>query len=272
VDRPIWPGGASAAASFTFDFDAEELWLADDPVNAGKPGVLSQGTYGAKVAVPRILDLLERQGVTATFFVPGAVAERHPERVRQIVEAGHELAHHGFTHTSPVTLSRDAEEIELVKAKEVLAAFGIDVVGYRSPSWDLSPSTLELLAAHGFGYSSNLMDDDHPYVHPDGHLVELPVQWILDDAAHFWFDAATWTKRIAPVREVREIWLDEFEGITAAGGCTVFTMHPQIIGRPSRLRMLAAVIEAVLARTEVWVAPCHEIAEAVRERPPRPSG
>lgn len=269
----MWPEGVRAAASFTFDFDAEELWLADGAANERKPGVLSQGTYGAKVAVPRILELLDRHGISATFFVPGAVAERHPDRVRAIVEAGHEIAHHGFTHTSPTELGRDEEEIELVKAKEVLMGFGADVVGYRSPSWDLSPSTLELLGNHGFGYASNLMDDDHPYVHEDDHLVELPVQWILDDAAHFWFDVATWTKRIAPVSEVRQIWLDEFEGITGVGGCTVFTMHPQIIGRPSRLRMLDELISAVRAHQDVWVAPCRAIADVVRAAAPsRPSG
>ena len=97
----MWPEGARCAASFTFDFDAEEVWIAEDPANADRPGVLSQGTYGAKVGVPEILKLLERLGVTASFFVPGRVAERHPERVADIVAAGHELAHHGYTHTSP---------------------------------------------------------------------------------------------------------------------------------------------------------------------------
>jgi peptidoglycan/xylan/chitin deacetylase (PgdA/CDA1 family) len=264
VERSPWPRGARAAATFTFDFDAEELWLADDPANERKPSVLSQGTYGAKVAVPRILELLERHHVRATFFVPGAVAERHRERVREIVDAGHELAHHGLTHRSPSDLARDEEEVELLKALKILSDFGTAVVGYRSPSWELSPWTLELLRTHGFGYSSNLMDDDHPYVHEGGDLVELPVHWILDDAAHFWFDVSTWTKRIAPVAEVRSIWLSEFEAITRLGGCTVLTMHPQIIGRPSRLEMLDEVISAVHAHGDVWIAPCREIAEVVR--------
>src|SRR6185503_5802709 len=96
-----WPAGKAAAVAFTFDFDAEEVWIGEDPENAHRPGVLSQGTYGAKVAVPALLALLERRGVRATFFVPGRVAERHPGRVEAIVNAGHELAHHGYTHTSP---------------------------------------------------------------------------------------------------------------------------------------------------------------------------
>src|SRR3954469_3780827 len=101
----MWPDGNRAAAAFTFDFDAEEVWIGEDPANADRPGALSQGTYGAKVAVPLILELLAAKGVTATFFVPGRVAERHPTRVEAIVAAGHELAHHGYTHTSPSSLS-----------------------------------------------------------------------------------------------------------------------------------------------------------------------
>src|SRR3954471_19459458 len=105
--------------AFTFDFDAEEVWIGEDPANAQRPGVLSQGTYGAKVAVPEILRLLERHGLPATFFVPGRVAERYPQRVREILAAGHEVGLHGYTHRSPATLSREEEEGELVKAKGI---------------------------------------------------------------------------------------------------------------------------------------------------------
>jgi len=105
----MWPDGKRAAAAFTFDFDAEEVWLTK-PANADRPGVLSQGTYGAKVAVPLILAMLERVGVTATFFIPGRVAERYPERVREILAAGHEVGHHGYTHTSPAA-SRSAGDV-----------------------------------------------------------------------------------------------------------------------------------------------------------------
>jgi peptidoglycan/xylan/chitin deacetylase (PgdA/CDA1 family) len=225
--------------------------------------VLSQGTYGAKVAVPLILELLERHGVRATFFVPGRVAERHPGRVAEIVAAGHELGHHGYTHRTPHLLSPDEEERELVQAREILQGFGADVVGYRSPGWDFSPATLPLLERYGFRYSSNFMDDIHPYRHEGTPIVELPVQWLLDDAPHFWFARDYWTKRIAPASEVEMIWLEELDGIRKLGGLCVFTMHPQVIGRPSRLAMLDRVITGVKADERAWVATCAEIAAAV---------
>lgn len=249
--------------AFTFDFDAEEVWIGEDPANEHKPGVLSQGTYGAKVAVPLILDLLERRGVQATFFTPGRVAERHPHRVEEIVAAGHELALHGYTHTSPAALSREEEEAELVRARGILESFGAQITGYRSPSWEFSAHTVELLAAHGLAYSSNFMDDLRPYRHEQGGLVELPVQWLLDDAAHFWFDGASWTKKIATTAEVRSIWEEEFLGLRKLGGSCIFTMHPQIIGRPSRLAFLDDFIGFVARHDDVRISTCAEIAGRV---------
>src|SRR6185503_19198648 len=175
----MWPEGKRFAVSFTFDFDAEEAIIAEDPTNVDKPGVLSQGTYGAKVGVPLILELLANKGITATFFIPGRVAERHPTRGRAIVDAGHEIAHHGYTHTSPTLLTRDEEDSEGAKGLEVLRSFGAEVTGYRSPAWDFSANTEELLVRHGFVYSSNFMDDLHPYRREGSDLIELPIQWTL---------------------------------------------------------------------------------------------
>jgi peptidoglycan/xylan/chitin deacetylase (PgdA/CDA1 family) len=222
--------------------------------------VLSQGTYGAKVAVPLLLELLERHGVTATFFVPGRVAERHPERVRMIVEAGHELAHHGYTHTSPTDLTRDEEEAELQRGLDVLRSFDVEVDGYRSPAWDFSEATESLLETYGFRYSSNFMDDLRPYRRTGSSLIEIPIQWTLDDAAHFWFDADTWTKTIATASHVREIWEGEFLGYRRRGGAFVLTCHPQVIGRPYRLDMLDGFIGWMKEHEDVWWATCRELA------------
>jgi hypothetical protein len=219
-----WPSGARCAVAFTFDFDAEEVWLAGDPDAASKPGLLSMGAYGANVGVPELLRLLDRRGLPATFFVPGRVAEMHPDRVRDIAAAGHEVGAHGYTHRSPTALSRAEEEEELVKTKAILEGFGTAVRGYRSPAWEFSVNTLELLAAHGIGYSTNLMDRLHPYRHANG-VVELPVQWILDDAAHFWFspDGVFTTGSLRPHHKIHSmpdsgIPLSEWSGSGATDG------------------------------------------------------
>jgi len=261
--RVAWPDGARCAVAFTFDFDAESVWIGDDPANAERPGVLSQGTYGAKVAVPLILDLLARHEVRSTFFVPGVVAERYRERVETIVAAGHELGAHGYTHTSPAKLSRAEEEEELTRARDVLGGFGAEITGYRSPSWDLSPHTLDLLEQHGFRYSSNFMDDIRPYRHEGRPLVELPVQWVLDDAAHWWFSPADWMRKISTTAEVRSIWEEEFLGIRELGGSCICTMHAQIVGRPSRLAFLDAFVGFVKGHDDVWIATCDEIRRCV---------
>jgi peptidoglycan-N-acetylglucosamine deacetylase len=257
-----WRRGARSAFAVTFDVDGEEVWIGADPANARRPGVLSQGAYGPKVAVPLVLDLLERLQVPATFFVPGRVAERHPHRVRQIVVAGHELAHHGHTHTHPGRMDPEQEAAEFAQALEVLTGFGATVAGYRSPAWDFSPATMDILRAHGLLYSSNLMDDIRPYRHPEG-LVELPVQWILDDAPHFWFSNADWTTTIRSGREVLEIWQEEAAGIHRLGGLCVLALHPQLIGRPGRIGMLESFLRWVLETGDIRIATCAEIARDV---------
>lgn len=259
------PEGTACAFVVSFDFDAEEVWIAEDPANASRPGVLSQGLYGAKVGVPLILRMLETLGMPATFFVPGRVAEQHPDRVRQILAAGHEVGLHGHSHRSPADMSRDEELKELRLSLRTLRGLGADPVGYRSPSWDFSSCTLDLLQGAGLLYSSNFMDDIRPYRHAGRRIVELPVHWSLDDAPHFWFDAASWDRKIATPSEVREIWQAEFEGIRALGGVCVLTLHPQICARPGRLAMVREFLRSVMGRTDVWVAAAREVARHADE-------
>lgn len=255
-----WPDGYTSAAAFTFDLDAEAVWEGENPANASRPGLLSQGTYGPKVAVPLILDLLARHSVRATFFVPGINVERHRAVVESVVAAGHELAVHGYTHTSPTVLTPDEEAAELDRALDLLRGTGATVTGYRSPSWDVSPVTLDLVEARGLVYASQFMDDLVPYRHAGRRVVELCVQWILDDAPHFWFSGADWTKTIRSVSEVEPIWAEELDGFRRLGGAYILTMHPQIIGRPSRLALLDRMLERAVAAPDVWVATSAEIA------------
>jgi peptidoglycan-N-acetylglucosamine deacetylase len=255
-----WPGSARWGFVMSLDFDAEEVWIGEDPANVHRPGVLSQGRYGPDVAVPLLLDLFDRLDLTASFFVPAKDAQRHPDSIRAILARGHEVGHHGLTHRSPAQLTPEEEEAELVEGRAVLEALGAEVVGYRSPSWDFSAVTTDLLVKHGFQYSSNLMDDLRPYRHPEHDLVELPVHWILDDAPHFWFDSATWNKTIRLPSEVLDLWKGEAAGIRDVGGLVMLTVHPFIIGRPGRLGMLEEFLLWVKEQPDVCIATAREVA------------
>ncbi|MEV6345461.1 polysaccharide deacetylase [Actinoplanes sp. NPDC051851] len=248
----------------TVDFDAEELWLAEDPENARRPGVLSQARYGVQVAVPALLAMFRELDVPATFFVCGGDAERHPHAVDAIAAGGFEIGHHGFSHRSPHTMTAEQEEAEIVDGLTALHRHTDRVAGYRSPSWDFGSSTLGLLQRHGFAYSSNMMDAVHPYRHAEHDLVELPVHWLLDDAPHFWFDTSSWDKTIRSAGEVAAIWREEAAAIWDLGGLVTLTMHPQIIGRPSRLRMLREFLTWARGRSGLALSTAGDLAASLR--------
>jgi peptidoglycan/xylan/chitin deacetylase (PgdA/CDA1 family) len=255
-----WPEGYNAAASFTFDFDAETVWVGLDPANANRPGVLSIGSYGARVGVHLILDVLARRSVKATFFVVGRNAELYPAVIERMLADGHEVAIHGYTHTPPAQLTPAEEEGELVKARRALEILGAKISGYRSPSWDVSPVTLDLLVKHKIAYSSQFMANIRPYRHESHALMELPIQWLLDDWHFFAFGPGQMDRPIQSAATVETIWAEEFEGIYGLNGHFILTMHPQVIGRPSRVIMLERLIDKICARKDVWIATCAEVA------------
>lgn len=265
-----WPENSSAAVTLSFDLDAETVWWDDPEAMTGQRGPLSQGSYGPRVALPKILALLKQHELRATFFIPSWVARTYPDAVRQIVSAGHEVGAHGVRHVPPAKLSKAEERRRLEESIAVIEEMtGSRPVGYRAPAWALSESTLDLVGGMGFLYSSNLMDADVPYLHtqPAG-LVELPVSWVLDDAPHFWFDESTWNKTIVPAATVKSLWQEEFAAAYAANGYFGLTMHPQFIGRPARLQMLDELLTWIEQFDGVWIATCGEVAEFVaRERP-----
>lgn len=261
-----WPDGIQCAVTLTFDVDAETLWLSGDMANLSRPGLLSQGTYGARVAVPLILELLDREGLPATFFVPGWTAETHRDVIERVHQAGFELGHHGWIHEHASNLDRAAEEEVLRKGIDALVAItGISPRGYRSPAWEFSANTLDLLQEYGFSYSSNLMSHFKPWMHPDTDIVELPVQWLLDDAPFFLFGGGR-PRPISSAENVYQAWSEEFDGIYLHGGLFNLTMHPQVIGRPGRLLMLGRLIEYIRSHPGVWFATAGEIADYWRDR------
>lgn len=261
-----WPAGMRCAVMLTFDFDAESLWLARDPANAKRPGILSQGTYGAKVGVPKILELLDESGIKGTFFVPGWTAERHTVRLELILRHAHEVGHHSYDHVYVSPDFPEKEEEDLVRGLEALKrTVGIVPRGYRSPAWDVSANMLRLLAAYGFAYDSSMMDQIDPYRLRTSEgapgPVELPVHWSLDDAPFALFSIAS-PRPIFSNEQILRVWQDEFREIYRWGGLFNLTMHPQVIGRPSRIALLREFTAWMRTHPGVWFATGSEVAEA----------
>jgi len=258
-----WPPGVRSAACLTFDLDAETAWISRDPANIDRLSVMSQGAYGPKVGVPLILDFLDRNRITSTFFVPGWTAERWPEVVAEIHRRGHEIGHHGYLHEALEGKTRDQEEEILTGSARTLAGItGARPIGYRAPLYEITHETIDLLRKHGFIYASNLQDSLWPYLHQGTPgVVELPATWILDDGPFFAFGLRpNLYRQIFPPSAVLSVWRDEFRGIHDVGGVTMLILHPQYTGRPSRLAMLQTLVDEVRAADGVWVTHGAELA------------
>lgn len=261
-----WPSGKRCAVCLTFDFDAESLWLARDTENASRLATLSQGRYGAKVGVPKILELLRHEGLKATFFTPGWTVDHHPDKVERILGEGHELAHHGYAHhwPDPQNTAQIVEEVDR-GLDAMQKRFGVKPVGYRPPGSESCHFLLELLTERGFLYNSCFKDDVHPYRHRlrDGSPgpIELPEHPSLDDwnygTSHLRFP-----KPIFGTDHVLGIWQDEFAMIREWGALLVLVMHPQVTGRPMRIGILRKFIEFTRQFDDVWYATGQEVARA----------
>ena len=267
-----WPDGSQAAASFCFDVDAESAVLHADPATADRPGVMSHQSYGPLVGVPRILGILDRHGVPATFFVPGYTAERYPGVVRDIVAAGHEVAHHGYLHETLEGVDPETEAAYLDRGLAALERVaGVRPVGYRAPMWEPTWATARLLAERGFLYDSSLMDADVPYelavagVPDVASIVEIPIHWALDDWEQYCFiPGVSGEGLIESPAKAQEMWSLELDATRSIGGCFALTNHPFLTGRPSRARALERIVEQAVQYGDVWIAPMHRIAEHVR--------
>ena len=266
-----WPEGIQCAACLAFDYDAETLWISRNEENLKRPVTLSQGTFGSKVAVPRILDLLSKYQIKATFFIPAWVIERNQELTKRIVAEGHEVAHHGYRHEWPDMTDPEKEENLLLKSMEIIEkTIGKRPLGYRSPAGEYTPSTLALLNKHGFTYSSTMMDDIVPYKHlingAKSNLVELPVHWSIDDAPYFLYSLRPPVSRmtITP-NEFLEILQGGFLDYYEWGGCFSTMLHPQVIGRPGRFRILEEFIRFLRGFSGVWIARHIDVAEHWRK-------
>ena len=260
-----WPGNARVAVLLSFDVDNETIALRFGEPNAG---ALSQGQYGARQGLPRVVRLLDSLRIPATFFIPSVSLALAPEMAGVIKRSGrHEFGVHGWIHELNTTLPDSAERALLTRAiAELTRMTGTRPTGYRAPSWNFSPNTLAILRDLGFRYESSLMADDRPYEllqhgAPTG-LVELPVEWILDDAPLF----NPLGERYSPPREVARVWMDEFDKALEEGTMFVLTMHPHIIGHRSRIVALELLLAHIQSRGagRVWFATHGAAAEYVR--------
>jgi peptidoglycan/xylan/chitin deacetylase (PgdA/CDA1 family) len=250
-----WPDGVRAAAMFGFDLDAEAVMLADHPEVADYLDVIAHQRYGPRVAVPRLLRMLDRVGLRTTFFIPGWVAETWPDVARSVRDAGHEIGHHGYLHKRSDAISPFEQEEEIDKGIGALKErLGVTPKGYRSPSWELTPETFALLKHYGFSYDSSLMGDDRPYVY-DG-LLELPVHWSLDDWPHLHWKPGRGDAFTSP-EAFLDTWLREFDSARRDRRHLTYTMHPEVIGRGYRAQLLDDLIMNMTARANVWF-PAHE--------------
>lgn len=264
-----WMDDAICTVMLTFDFDAETLWISRDEQNLKKPGTLSHGVFGANVGIPSILELLRKHNIKATFFIPGWVAEKYSDRVKSILDDGHEIGHHGYLHEW-VDPDNPAKQKEIfIKGLEALEKVtGEKIVGYRSPAWETSEYMLDLLLEYKFLYSSNMMDDINPYKvkinNKETDLIEIPVHWMLDDAPFFLFSAAGPSRPIYPSKLVMEIWQEEFHAIYNKGWLFNLVCHPQLIGRPSRIQMLDNFISFIKSYPNVVFSTGKEVANHLR--------
>lgn len=270
LEPKIWPGGARCAVALSFDCDHEAFELGMGKAAIGR---LAWGEFGRRRGVPRILAVLDRHDVKASFFMPAVSALIEPDALAPITERGHEIGVHGWIHENTSKLDRATERDLLLRARDTLTELtGKVPVGHRAANWDLSAHTIELVAEAGFAYDSSMMADDGCYElvangTPTG-LVEIPVDWVRNDAVYLLFNREPPTRPWTAPTDVLDIFKREFDMTYDERGVCQLTFHLFVIGYRSRIWVLEALIEHARARGDVWFATHAEVAEWVRANSP----
>jgi len=266
--RPTrWKDGARCAVALSFDSDHETNELRDGGRSIGR---MAWGEYGARRGVPKILEILAKHGIRATFFVPGVSALLHPDEQRRVADEGHEVAIHGWIHELNSVLPYEAERELMLRSADTLEKLtGVRPVGLRTPSWDFSPHTLRIEKEMGLLYDSSLMADVDCYeLLLDGEptdIVELPVEWIRDDAVYFGMHRFQSLRPHMPPSAVFDVFRRELEGAWREGGIFQLTMHPHYSGYRSRLWILEELVELAKGMGDIWFATHAEVAAWAKE-------
>lgn len=272
ADPITWPDGRTSAAVIGFDMDAESVVLTIDAANRRRLSVMSHQAYGPVTGMPRILRMLRRRDLRATFFCPGYTAERYPDLLRQVRDDGHEIAHHGYLHEAMQGKSRQEEADIIDRGLDALEKVaGVRPVGYRAPMWETSYDTAALLLDRGFLYDSSLMDCDVPYELAEDtstgarSIVEIPVSWSLDDWEQYAYVPDVFgSGLIEDPAKALSMWQRELHAIHNDGGCFALTAHPFLTGRLGRLAALEELLDAMAGLDGLWLTTAAEIAEHIR--------
>ncbi|MBE9100381.1 polysaccharide deacetylase family protein [Vacuolonema iberomarrocanum] len=261
------PNGELCVVSIGWHVDGEAGVIATDAKATHHVAALSEGAYGVSTAIPRILEMHRALEIPSSFFIPGYVADLHPDAVEAVVNAEHEVAHHGYMHENCFYLSESEQQDVFQKGIQSLQHItGKAPVGWSAPGWGVTPETLKLLCEFGMIYDASLMEYDNPYwvTTESGPLVELPISMILDDWEIFGASPVAGGGINATAETAFQIWKEEFDGMRRFGGFFSPTFHPNLMGRPGRLNMLYRLFEYMRSFDDVWWATCEDVARYVQ--------
>ncbi|GAB3040485.1 polysaccharide deacetylase [Parafrigoribacterium mesophilum] len=284
--------------AFGVDVDAVAGWLGSYG-GENSPDDISRGMFAGEVGVPRLLRLFERHDLRTTWFIPGHSIETFPDETRMVVDGGHEVGVHGYSHENPIAMTRDQESAILDRCIGLIEGVtGSRPTGAVAPWWEFSPATAELLLERGIKYDHSLMHNDFsPYYVRVGDswtnidysqpadtwmkplvrgqetsLVEIPANWYLDDLPPMMFIKGSPNSHgfVSP-RHLEQMWRDQFDWVYREMDSAAFTMtiHPDVSGRPQVLLMLERLIEHINGHEGVRWSTFDEIADDFIARNPR---
>jgi peptidoglycan/xylan/chitin deacetylase (PgdA/CDA1 family) len=271
------PDGKRLAVALGIDFDAQAIWMGS--FGWTSPAYMHRGEFGALVGAPRLLKLFEKHGVLTTWAIPGHTIDTFPDQAKAVQAAGHEIIHHGYWHENPTKLERSEEERLIALALEThQQVLNQRPRGYRSPYWDISENTLDLLAEAGFEFDSSLMGRDFTPYRPrkievnwetgnkygaESPILELPVSWYLDDFPVLEYVTGFQTGQ-ASTEDTLMRWRDMFDYAYEDPECTCYihTVHPQVAGRVHHLLLYERLIEYMASHDGVWFVTLSEMSDA----------